>query len=132
MWGKLYYFCSYEKLHVFNRFWPLILFNHVNYPVKDIKQCLYVLLIFSPYFYSSSSNYYFLHFNHAINLIRKNIFYALFQYIWFSDINECRRKNGGCNHICKNQLGRYRCKCKAGYKLGIDKKTCTGNLLMNE
>ncbi|KAB7495002.1 Collagen and calcium-binding EGF domain-containing protein 1 [Armadillidium nasatum] len=28
------------------------------------------------------------------------------------DIDECEKGNGGCDHICENTLGSFRCKCK--------------------
>uniref|UniRef100_A0A8D0FZH2 Growth arrest specific 6 n=1 Tax=Strix occidentalis caurina TaxID=311401 RepID=A0A8D0FZH2_STROC len=39
------------------------------------------------------------------------------------DIDECRVQNGGCNQLCLNQLGSYRCSCYSGYTLK-DSKTC--------
>lgn len=34
------------------------------------------------------------------------------------DIDECAGNlNGGCQQICKNNLGSYRCTCRDGYKL---------------
>ena len=47
----------------------------------------------------------------------------------FSDVNECAVRNGGCDHICKNQQGSFECKCKVGFKIGTDGKTCRGTLL---
>lgn len=42
-----------------------------------------------------------------------------------SDINECRSRRGGCNHMCRNTLGSYDCLCRGGYKLSTaDNKTC--------
>ncbi|XP_052629888.1 growth arrest-specific protein 6 [Harpia harpyja] len=39
------------------------------------------------------------------------------------DIDECRAQNGGCNQLCLNKLGSYRCSCYSGYTLK-DSKTC--------
>ena len=35
--------------------------------------------------------------------------------------------NGGCHHVCKNNLGSYQCLCHSGYLLGTDKHSCEGN-----
>ncbi|VDL65192.1 unnamed protein product [Nippostrongylus brasiliensis] len=41
------------------------------------------------------------------------------------DSNSCAADNGGCDHICEERHGRfYRCKCKHGYELAVDKKKC--------
>ncbi|KAG7467015.1 hypothetical protein MATL_G00148880 [Megalops atlanticus] len=39
------------------------------------------------------------------------------------DINECNKKNGGCDHECNNTMGSYRCSCWPGYKL-LDRHVC--------
>ena len=33
------------------------------------------------------------------------------------DIDECASNRGGCEQICKNSPGSYRCACRDGYKL---------------
>lgn len=33
------------------------------------------------------------------------------------DVDECSRRNGGCDHGCNNTLGSYRCSCHHGYML---------------
>ncbi|RXG68624.1 Low-density lipoprotein receptor 1 [Armadillidium vulgare] len=38
-------------------------------------------------------------------------------------INECKRNNGGCMHICKDTRGGHDCKCYEGYKL-VGKYNC--------
>uniref|UniRef100_A0A8C8RBZ5 Growth arrest specific 6 n=1 Tax=Pelusios castaneus TaxID=367368 RepID=A0A8C8RBZ5_9SAUR len=40
------------------------------------------------------------------------------------DINECNVQNGGCNQVCLNSLGSYRCTCYSGYTLRKDNKIC--------
>ena len=42
------------------------------------------------------------------------------------DINECDTNKGGCEHNCDNTQGSYYCTCRAGYELGMDKKSCNG------
>ena len=44
----------------------------------------------------------------------------------FLDNDECAVDNGGCSQICVNKPGSFECKCKEGYLLGDDGKTCTG------
>lgn len=35
----------------------------------------------------------------------------------FADVIECDVNNGGCDHICSNTKGSYKCDCKPGYQL---------------
>lgn len=42
-----------------------------------------------------------------------------------ADIDECQVQNGGCNQLCLNKLGSYRCSCYNGYALK-DSRTCEG------
>lgn len=44
-----------------------------------------------------------------------------------ADIDECKVQHGGCNQICLNKLGSYRCSCYSGYALK-DSRTCEGEL----
>ncbi|XP_035691377.1 uromodulin-like [Branchiostoma floridae] len=49
-----------------------------------------------------------------------------------SDINECHSNNGGCNQICTNTWGSYRCSCRPGYRLSgsrtcVDINECSSN-----
>lgn len=32
-----------------------------------------------------------------------------------SDIDECQKSNHGCEHLCQNTRGSYKCSCKHGY-----------------
>ena len=65
------------------------------------------------------SNYY---------LTNRDVKAVLLEIIFvFADINECRRSNGGCEHICSNVVGSYKCSCKSGYVLGYDKARCIGS-----
>ena len=43
-----------------------------------------------------------------------------------SDIDECRTSNGGCQHICVNTPGSRQCRCRTGYTLASDGRTCNG------
>ena len=50
-------------------------------------------------------------------------------YVPFIDIDECSDNTDSCdntNGICINDVGSYHCKCKDGYKLSDDGKTCIG------
>ncbi|CAG5130459.1 unnamed protein product, partial [Candidula unifasciata] len=40
------------------------------------------------------------------------------------DINECDSHIDGCEHICKNGPGSFRCECHQGYMLAVDRHRC--------
>ena len=44
------------------------------------------------------------------------------------DINECERRNGGCAQICENHEGKFKCKCRDGWILMKDRKSCRSML----
>ena len=46
----------------------------------------------------------------------------------FLEYDECATEGHGCEHICVNTLGGYRCECKIGYELQSDGKKCEGNI----
>ena len=50
-------------------------------------------------------------------------------YIYDKDIDECQTRNGGCDHICKNNIGSFECSCKPGYILDANKMDCSGKNL---
>ena len=52
-----------------------------------------------------------INFNDAISLL-------------LSDVNECALNAAGCDHICINTGGSYRCECDDGFDLQSDRKTC--------
>ena len=35
-------------------------------------------------------------------------------------------KNGGCGQLCVNIQGSYGCRCKEGYRIEADNKSCKG------
>lgn len=39
------------------------------------------------------------------------------------DVNECNKRNGGCDHECNNTMGSYHCSCRRGYML-VERKLC--------
>uniref|UniRef100_A0A674BSS6 Growth arrest-specific 6 n=1 Tax=Salmo trutta TaxID=8032 RepID=A0A674BSS6_SALTR len=39
------------------------------------------------------------------------------------DVNECNKRNGGCDHECNNTMGSYHCSCRHGYML-VERKLC--------
>jgi len=46
-----------------------------------------------------------------------------------AEYDECQTDDHGCQHICVNTIGGYRCECKIGYELNPDGRTCEGSLL---
>ncbi|XP_056320023.1 growth arrest-specific protein 6 [Danio aesculapii] len=34
-----------------------------------------------------------------------------------NDVDECINRNGGCEHVCNNTMGSYKCSCEDGYRL---------------
>lgn len=45
--------------------------------------------------------------------------------LWLADVNECNKRNGGCDHECNNTMGSYHCSCRRGYML-VERKLCNG------
>ncbi|XP_017163297.1 bone morphogenetic protein 1-like isoform X4 [Poecilia reticulata] len=54
------------------------------------------------------------------NTVSKRGFKAHF----FSDIDECSKGNGGCQHECVNTFGSYRCQCRRGFMVHDNKHDC--------
>ncbi|NP_001034901.1 bone morphogenetic protein 1b precursor [Danio rerio] len=54
------------------------------------------------------------------NTVSKRGFKAQF----FSDMDECSRENGGCQHECVNTFGSYSCQCRSGFVLHSNKHDC--------
>ncbi|CAG5867410.1 unnamed protein product [Menidia menidia] len=54
------------------------------------------------------------------NTVSKRGFKAHF----FSDIDECSKANGGCQHECVNTFGSYSCQCRSGFMLHDNKHDC--------
>ena len=46
----------------------------------------------------------------------------------FSDIDECQNRNDGCQHVCVNTPGSYKCTCWTGFTLSTDNRSCVGEL----
>lgn len=46
-----------------------------------------------------------------------------------SDIDECEVHNGGCDHYCRNTIGSFECRCRKGFKLLTDERSCQGRTL---
>ena len=42
------------------------------------------------------------------------------------DMDECSDLNGGCEHICINTDGSFKCYCRNGYELMADGFQCEG------
>ncbi|XP_031559878.1 tolloid-like protein 1 [Actinia tenebrosa] len=47
-----------------------------------------------------------------------------FLAMYYSDEDECQKRKGGCQHICVNTIGSYRCACKPGFTLHSNKHSC--------
>ena len=54
---------------------------------------------------------------------------SLKSIICYIDINECLTENGGCSHLCYNNIGSFSCSCHEGYNL-MDKLFCQGNIVI--
>uniref|UniRef100_A0A1A8E6T5 Metalloendopeptidase n=1 Tax=Nothobranchius kadleci TaxID=1051664 RepID=A0A1A8E6T5_NOTKA len=54
------------------------------------------------------------------NTVSKKGFKAHF----FSDVDECSKSNGGCQHECVNTFGSYSCQCRSGFMLHDNKHDC--------
>ena len=46
--------------------------------------------------------------------------------MFLKDINECAANNGGCEDICINGIGSFRCQCGHGHVLDYNGRTCSG------
>ena len=44
------------------------------------------------------------------------------------EYDECATDHHGCDHICVNTLGSFKCECKIGYELHSDGKKCEGKI----
>ena len=47
-------------------------------------------------------------------------------FLFFKDIDECETDNGGCEDVCHNQPGSYKCACSEGFVLAHNNKKCIG------
>uniref|UniRef100_A0A8C5HBT0 Metalloendopeptidase n=1 Tax=Gouania willdenowi TaxID=441366 RepID=A0A8C5HBT0_GOUWI len=47
-----------------------------------------------------------------------------FKAHYFSDMDECSKRNGGCQHECVNTFGSYSCQCRSGFMLHDNKHDC--------
>lgn len=55
-----------------------------------------------------------------------DIFLTLLFLIFCIDVNECLTNNGGCEGLCINTPGSYRCHCPPGFMVADAK--CEGKL----
>uniref|UniRef100_A0A915BIG2 Metalloendopeptidase n=2 Tax=Parascaris univalens TaxID=6257 RepID=A0A915BIG2_PARUN len=72
-----------------------------------------------PLVYTSTSNRIKVHFV-SDNSVEKSGFAAYF----ITDLDECRKDKGGCQQLCINTIGSYRCECESGYVLADDAHNC--------
>ena len=45
-----------------------------------------------------------------------------------TDLNECDINNGGCDQICENTAGSFRCSCRPGYNESQNGASCYSKL----
>uniref|UniRef100_A0A0N5A821 Metalloendopeptidase n=1 Tax=Syphacia muris TaxID=451379 RepID=A0A0N5A821_9BILA len=69
--------------------------------------------------YTSTSNYLKVQFV-SDTTVGKSGFAAYFM----ADLDECQNNKGGCEQICINTIGSYRCECDIGFVLAVDGKHC--------
>ena len=43
-------------------------------------------------------------------------------------MNECALNNGDCDQICNNTVGSFQCSCNRGYRLNLNRMTCSGRI----
>ena len=60
-----------------------------------------------------------------INPSTYTLLYMLYASIT-TDIDECKKSNDVCDHICTNTNGSYQCSCHDGYSLEENKSHCVG------
>ncbi|XP_049829987.1 fibulin-1-like isoform X1 [Schistocerca gregaria] len=53
----------------------------------------------------------------------KGFYFDVYRDMWL-DIDECSENISGCAHECENTIGSYSCKCRPGYFLQDDQKSC--------
>ena len=58
------------------------------------------------------------------------IYYFIFES-YVADIDECKVNKGGCQSICVNTPGSFKCDCEPGYRLTFDRTTCEGDHYSN-
>ena len=46
-----------------------------------------------------------------------------------ADNDECNENNGGCERICMNTYGSFKCSCPGGFTLGRDGTSCEGMII---
>ena len=61
-------------------------------------------------------------------LINKKIDLKLIVFQNPSDVNECSVANGGCDHVCENLPGTFKCTCKPGFVKDQVNGKCEGSL----
>ena len=52
---------------------------------------------------------------------------TIISFCYVLDLDECLEDNGGCERMCLNTIGSFRCECGPGYLvLAADPSRCTG------
>uniref|UniRef100_A0A183VCE0 Tolloid n=2 Tax=Toxocara canis TaxID=6265 RepID=A0A183VCE0_TOXCA len=109
-----------------------IIVNFTHFNVEGMKtECAYDYVLIEdeggallrdytqPLVYTSTSNRIKAHFV-SDNSVEKSGFAAYF----IKDLDECRKDKGGCQQLCVNTIGSYRCECESGYVLADDGHNC--------
>lgn len=64
--------------------------------------------------------------NKVLKSWRRDYAGIIFIYYYFeTDIDECLEKTSGCQQICKNTDGSFKCQCFTGFSLNSDTTTCS-------
>ncbi|WAR07418.1 MATN2-like protein [Mya arenaria] len=61
---------------------------------------------------------------HPVNITQPRVDLWVGNAVPNTDTNECSAINGGCQHVCTNNVGSFSCSCNRGYVLTTDLKTC--------
>lgn len=62
-------------------------------------------------------------------LANRKCFFLLLGFLSPLDIDECFERRSGCNQICENTAGSFVCKCRSGFKMLENQRTCIGRAL---
>ena len=86
---------------------------------------LYIYIRFSPFFQNPIVS--FLWIKEGLFQQQNNIVYmTLCIALYAADVNECNYENGGCEDICENLVGSFRCRCGPGLTLSSNRLNCRG------
>ena len=61
-----------------------------------------------------------------VQLLSNSINPVYYKFPCILDVDECAEENGGCEQICENTYGSFRCLCDEGFGPGYEEGTCSG------